>query len=82
MTFAHAPQQKPRRDGPLAEFASPLRPLLALNFETKIILAVLFVLSLWGVAILTFGVPALVWPMKFIVPTMIVGMVLLVMGLL
>ena len=81
MTLSNLPEPFPPQS-PMGELAAPLRPLLALNLEAKIVIAVLIILSLWGLAILTFGVPALVWPMKLIVPTMVLGLALLVVGLL
>ena len=44
-------------------------------------LATVAVVALWGVAIAAFGVPALVWPMKLIVPGMIVALVALTWGM-
>lgn len=52
-----------------------------LSTEAKIVLAILLVVALWGLAIFTFGVPALVWPMKLIVPALIVSLVLLTWGM-
>lgn len=49
--------------------------------EAKIVLAILAVVALWGFSIFTFGVPALVWPMKIIVPGLIVSLVLLTWGM-
>lgn len=39
------------------------------------------VLGLWGLAIFNFGVPALVWPMMLIVPSLVLGLVLLTLGM-
>ncbi len=58
-----------------------LRPSLNLSLEAKILLAVFAVLTLWAFAIFTFGIPALVWPMKIIVPGMVLGLVLLTWGM-
>jgi hypothetical protein len=52
-----------------------------LSTEAKIVLAILTVIALWGLAIFTFGVPALVWPMKVIVPGLILSLVLLTWGM-
>ncbi|EBA13869.1 hypothetical protein [Roseobacter sp. CCS2] len=49
--------------------------------EAKIVLTILAVVALWGLAIFTFGVPALVWPMKLIVPGLILSLVLLTWGM-
>lgn len=81
MTLAHANPQERRHSSVFRELTSPLSSLSAISSETKIVLTVLAVLSLWGIAILTFGVAALVWPMKIIVPGMILGLVLLTRGL-
>lgn len=55
--------------------------LSALSVETKIVLALLTIVVLWGLAIFTFGVPALVWPMKIIVPGLVLSLVLLTWGM-
>ena len=44
---------------------------LTLSFEAKILLVIFTLLAIWGVAIFTFGIPALLWPMKLIVPALI-----------
>ena len=71
---------RPRHDDPIEALIAPMRPILPDSKETKILLTVLFLLSLWGVAIATFGIPALVWPMKLIVPTAVVCLILLTAG--
>ena len=48
-----------------------------ISMEAKIVLALITLVALWGLAIFTFGVPALVWPMKIIVPGIVVSLVLL-----
>ena len=63
------------------ELLAPLRPILDASGPTKVVLAVLLALVLWGTAIATIGVPALVWPMKLIVPGLILGLVALVWNL-
>ena len=55
--------------------------LFPLRLETKILLVVFTLLALWGLAIFTFGVPALVWPMKLIVPGLVILLVLLTLGM-
>ena len=52
-----------------------------LSMEAKIVWTILAVLTLWVLAIFTFGVPALVWPMKIIVPGMVLSLVLLTWGM-
>ena len=54
---------------------------LTLNRSAKIILLVAFLLALWGLAILAFGVPAFVWPLRLIVPALVVCLVMLVWGM-
>lgn len=54
---------------------------LKLNRTAKIVLAIVLLLALWAVAIVTFGVPAFVWPMRIIVPAMVIGLVMLVWGM-
>lgn len=81
MTFAHTSQPRHHSAKPVAALASPIRSLLSLSAETKIVLSVLFVLITWGLAILTFGVPALILPMTIVVPAMVVCLVLLTWGM-
>jgi len=52
-----------------------------MSMEAKIVLALLALVALWGLAIFAFGVPALVWPMKIIVPGIVVSLVLLTWGM-
>ncbi len=52
-----------------------------MSMEAKIVCAILAAVALWGLAIFTFGVPALVWPMKIIVPGMVLSLVLLTWGM-
>ncbi len=63
------------------ELVAPLRPLIPVTTEAKILLSVLLVLTLWGLAIMTFGVPALVWPMKAIVPLAFAALVAITWGM-
>ena len=62
---------------PLDEVLAPIRLARPLQTETRILLIILAVFALWGLAILTFGVPALVWPMKLIVPACVVMLVVI-----
>ncbi|MBT8459986.1 MAG: hypothetical protein KJN60_09985 [Boseongicola sp.] len=41
---------------------------LSLSLEARILLVIFSLLAIWGLAIFTFGIPALLWPMKLIVP--------------
>lgn len=52
-----------------------------ISMEAKIVLALLSLIALWGLAIFTFGVPALVWPMMIIVPAIVLSLVLLTWGM-
>jgi hypothetical protein len=63
------------------ELIAPMRPFLPQRTETKILMVVLLVLSLWAMAIITFGVPALVWPMKVIVPLAVAALVAITWGM-
>jgi hypothetical protein len=56
---------------------APLRPLKELNSEIKILLIALCVIALWGLAIASFGLPALLWPMKLAVPGLVLLMVVI-----
>ena len=73
--------QPDRHMTPLEATVAPIRPYLNLSTEAKIALTVIALLIAWGFAIATFGVPALVWPMKFIVPAAVLGLVLLTWGM-
>ena len=64
-----------------AELVAPLRPLFPQSAKAKIMWSVFLLLTLWALAIAIFGVPALVWPMKAIVPTAIIGLVALTWGM-
>ncbi len=44
---------------------------VTLSLEAKILLVIFTLLAIWGFAIFTFGIPALLWPMKLIVPALI-----------
>ncbi len=63
------------------ELLAPLRPVLDSSTETKLALAVLALVAVWALAVAIFGVPALVWPMKLIVPGMVLGLVALTWGM-
>lgn len=52
-----------------------------MSMEAKIVWMMVAVVALWGLAILTFGVPALVWPMKLIFPGLVLSLVLLTWGM-
>jgi len=58
-----------------------LRGLFPLSLEARIVIGVLAALTGWGALIATFGVPALVFPMTFIVPGLVLGLVLLTWGM-
>ena len=62
----------------VAEWRSFFFPM---SMEAKIVLGLITLVALWGLAIFTFGVPALVWPMKIIVPGIVVSLVLLTWGM-
>lgn len=79
MTAFEPTQMRPR--SATEELVAPLRPLMPATAETKILMTVLLVLTLWGLAILTFGVPALVWPMKAIVPLAFAALVAITWGM-
>ena len=81
MTNTPRPQTPPRQDDPVAALASPIQPLMPRNIETKILLTIALLLCIWGLAIVTFGIPALVWPMKLIVPSLVLALMLLVWGM-
>ena len=81
MTVTDHHSSAPDHRTPMQELLMPLRPLLDSSRETKIILAILAVLAFWGITILAFGVPALVWPMKLIVPGLCFGLVALTWGM-
>jgi hypothetical protein len=74
-------QGAPRKDDPIEALVAPMRPLVPRSFELRVLLVALLVLSLWALAIATFGVPALVWPMKMIVPGCVVMLVVLTQGM-
>ncbi|MDJ0827589.1 MAG: hypothetical protein QNJ16_19030 [Rhodobacter sp.] len=65
---------------PIAALLAPVRPYLPKNREAAILATLLLFLTLWGLAIATFGYPALVWPMKAIVPGLVVCLILITMG--
>ena len=81
MTVANHYTSAPANRTPMQELLMPLRPLLDSSRETKIILAILAALVIWAMAIVAFGVPALVWPMKLIVPGLVFGLVALTWGM-
>jgi len=81
MTYIQSPPTRPRQIGPWAAFIAPIMPLLPKRREARILGAILLVLAVWGLAIAAFGVPALVWPMKLIVPALVVGLIVLTVGM-
>ena len=66
---------------PASKVSAVAHSVFPLGLEARILLIILALISLWALAIFTFGVPALVWPMKVIVPSMILGLVLLTWGM-
>ncbi len=58
------------RAHPTAWIAMHLRVVPALSIEAKILVALGAILGLWAFSIMAFGIPALVWPMKLVVPAM------------
>ena len=81
MTDMPIPQTAPEYRKTLNAVAAPFRFSFRLSLEAKILLVALAVLTLWALAIFTFGIPALVWPMKVIVPSIVLGLVLLTWGM-
>jgi hypothetical protein len=63
------------------ELVAPLRPILPQSPKAKIMWGVLLVLTIWALAIASFGVPALVWPMKVIVPMAVLTLVAITWGM-
>lgn len=55
--------------------------LFPMSIQAKAVCVILSVVALWGFAIFSFGVPALVYPMMLIVPGMVLGLVLLTWGM-
>lgn len=53
---------------------------LSASPELRVVAVILLVLALWGVAIATFGYPALIVPMLALVPTMFVVLLLITVG--
>lgn len=66
---------------PFHKATATVKAVFPLGLEARIILMILAVLSLWALAIMTFGVPALIWPMTVIVPTLVLSLVLLTWGM-
>ncbi|MEJ8562600.1 hypothetical protein QTO30_16135 [Yoonia sp. GPGPB17] len=52
-----------------------------MSMEAKIVWGILALVAIWGLAIFSFGVPALVFPMALIVPGIVLGLVLLTWGM-
>jgi hypothetical protein len=57
------------------------RPAFSLSLEAKILLVIFTLLAIWGFAIFTFGFPALLWPMKLIVPALVAMLVVITWGM-
>ena len=72
---------QPRTPTAAEELVAPLRPILPQTSKAKIMWGVLLVLTIWALAIASLGVPALVWPMKVIVPMAVIGLVALTWGM-
>ncbi|MDJ0628653.1 MAG: hypothetical protein QNJ44_10375 [Rhodobacter sp.] len=77
-TGIHPPRPQ---TSPITALAAPMRAVLPAGRDTTILLVTLLLLALWGLTILGFGIPALVWPMKLIVPSLVVALVLLTWGM-
>ena len=80
MSVSEAPQRNTESSPAVDALLAPVTWVRGLSGEAKIVLAILTLVSLWGIAILTFGYPAIIIPMKIIVPSMFVGLVLLTWG--
>ncbi len=81
MTVIQTNAPATQRHHPLAALLSPLRPILPKRRDGRILAVTLTLLAVWGMAIATLGVPALVWPMMLIVPAMVAGLVVLTQGM-
>ena len=55
--------------------------LFTMSMEAKIVWGILAAVAIWGLAIFSFGVPALVFPMALIVPGIVLSLVLLTWGM-
>ncbi len=61
--------------------SEPVRRLWPESLEGRILFVILALLTLWAMAILTFGLPAFVYPMKLIVPGMIAMLIVITQGM-
>ena len=59
--------------------AAPVLKVLT-SIEVRILLPLLAVLAVWGLAIATFGYPALIVPVLALVPSMFVVLMLITVG--
>ena len=81
MTDATPSPDRARATGPAADLLAPLAPLLPATREGEVLAFTLALVALWAVAIAVFGIPALLWPMKLIVPALLIGLVALTWGM-
>ena len=77
MAYVDQHQTPNRPQTAISEMLAPLRLLKALNPEVRILLVALCFFALWGLAIASFGLPALLWPMKLAVPGIVLMLVLI-----
>lgn len=77
MAYVDQHQTPSRPRTALNEMLSPLRPLQTMNPELKILLVALCLFAVWGLAIASFGLPALLWPMKLAVPGIVLLLVVI-----
>ena len=75
MTLTHT-GAPPRRHPTRADLPARHRP----RPETRLLLAVLAALGLWGIAIATFGYPAIILPALVAVPAMFVTLLVITWG--
>jgi hypothetical protein len=66
---------------PLSTMLALIRSAHALSLDAKFLIAIFGVLILWAISVLAIGVPALVWPMKVVVPAMFLCLVCLTWGM-
>jgi hypothetical protein len=75
-----APNPNRSRNRAMDEITAPIRMILPDSTEGRIVMAILLVLALWGLAIFTYGFPALLVPMKVIVPLCVVMLIVITQG--
>lgn len=63
------------------KFSDLRRPKASFSPQQKVVAALLTLVGVWGFAIATLGVPALVYPMMVIVPALVVMLVLITWGM-